>query len=157
MRHGEGQRSRSAESNLHRELVAEYLAKWPGAQVSGFRRRVRALVASMANHEFVGEMTPFGMIPDAFVISEDRVRAVEVQVSSPVTASKFNQYIGLFWELDAVMVGFDLHLVDRNGSVFEVDMVAVSIEFINSAPPSPLKRLPGRFVLPPAPAQDGAR
>lgn len=138
------------EGQLHRDLIAEYVSRHPDCETRGFRRTVLGLLKEglpdegedFEDHDF----RYLTIIPDAFRVTKDAVVVVEAQVTSDVKGPKLDQLVGLFWDLDMICTELELHLVDRNGAVFAVDMVDLAYRYIDTEVPSDFGRLKGKFI-----------
>jgi hypothetical protein len=154
---------------LHADLLRIYLENMPGSRATGFRRALVDLFDGVADSEegcceatggegdpaecscLVSALQRWRSVPDAYVINreEEEIIAVEVQNTCPVSPRKLDLYIELFWALDEYCWTLGLHLVDRSGSVFRVDMSHVAIEAcVKSSREILSKQLPGFVVAP---------
>lgn len=114
---------------LHGQLIADYIARNPGTETRRFAAAVRGVVADFEWGVPLEEYRPPTFIPDAFRIDRkaQAVIIVEAQVTSRITSSKWWAIQSLWWELDSEPWDLWLHLVDRSGAVFSVDMPTVAV------------------------------
>lgn len=139
-------------ATLHERIVGAYVERF-GARMTGFAAEIRRKYGGEFDVEELHHKLVRSVVPDAFVVSDSAdgytLTAVEVQVTHPVSARKLDRYLGIFWEVDAISPNgsLALHLVERNGSVFQVDLSTLAIRHIND-PIDDVGDLPGWFLEP---------
>jgi hypothetical protein len=74
------------------------------------------------------ELEPVGLIPDAFFVSRIRkeITIVEAEVTSRISAAKWEFIVRLWWLLDAGEWKTWVHTIDRTGAVFSVNTPLVA-------------------------------
>jgi hypothetical protein len=121
---------------LHRGLIAEYVARNPGTETRGFVTALERVIrkCSLFNLEHGGYrkalryVFPVGFQPDAFRIDWEAksLTLVEAEVTSRISAQKWQDIVDLWWTLDTDEWDLFVHTVDRHSSTFAVDMPLVA-------------------------------
>lgn len=146
--------------SLHSRLIDRYLETAPGAARRGFPAALRAVLDEdpmdwMSKLEDWADIFQFS--PDAFRVQpgeplERSLTVVEVEVTSRISAQKWDCLAQLWWLLDYGEWSLLVHTVDRNGTVFSIDMPRVGLcERLASKNPRPFfrdleRQPPGRVV-----------
>lgn len=137
---------------LHSRLLAEYVARMPGARTTGFAAEVRRKFFQQFSPAELRDDSLRLVTPDAFLVddTEREYSLTAVEITPTITARMLNLYLGIFWEVDAISPNgnLQLHLVRADGSVFAVDLSRLALEY-HDEPVYEVSRLPGFDVAPP--------
>lgn len=124
---------RGRTTDLHKRLIADYVAIFPGTQTHGFNRELRAWATknrrdlkTNLNGRWVVEQ--FRFVPDAFRFDHERanVTLVEAQHTSLITLAKWDALLDFFWFVDGAEWSLDLRLIDRSGAIFLADIALLA-------------------------------
>lgn len=149
-------------SPLHRRLIADYVAQFPGTRSMGFETEIRAW-AKRNRRELRANLSPnwdfsferIGFRPDAYRINkrECRITLVEVQHTSAITRGKWDEFAHFFWLVDCAKWSTDLRIIDRSGGIFLVELAHIALAWLAERAPQSraiLDRLPsdppGRLI-----------
>ncbi len=173
----------SAAGRPHARLINEYVARNPGTQTRGFRKNITAAIRGDCipcphvesddcdcGHvegcfgercwpEEEIDREAFSMVPDAYRIDkvEKRLWVAEAQDTHPLSNDKLDLYLWMFWHLDAAEWDLFIHLIDRNGSVLDLDVSGLAFEFLSKSIPDNYSGRPGRIIWPEPPKTTGKR
>lgn len=139
----------SPRGKLHSRLVREYVAKRPGTETKGFAALLRRIVArhrrTLDANLDEWSLEPIGFMPDAFRFARGRLTLVEAQDTNVIAPLKWLAIFDLFWLFDAAELDLELHVIDRNGSVFRVDLASLAFRNLTGALPNNAD-LPGALL-----------